>query len=1030
MKRIIDYFVDNPIVVHLLTLLIVLMGAFSLFSLNKETFPKVDFNYIVVTTAYPGTAAEDVEKLVTIDFERELKEVEGIEELNALSAEGGSIISIKVDSDYDVDQVLVDVKDAVDRVTDLPNDVEEPIVTRITNKTRSLMEIAFYGNEEWALRDKVKTVRDRLERDGRVSKVELQGYRDETFYVEADLPVLKRYEMTLAEVVQAISDRQVNVTAGSVVDPSGEKIIRTLVENDTVTSIENIVLRSNDIGSVVRIKDVAKVFRRLKDPEKEYRSMGELAIFLGIQSRSSADVLNTAEFIKTTVEEESKKLGLKYKVYQDLSFYVERRLGILTENGLFGIIFVTLCLMLFLNFRVSIITALGAPFAFFVAFSLMDSMNITVNLISMFGLIMVLGMLVDDSIIVAEQYFQRVEGGMKPREAAKKSALETVAPVTATIITTMVAFSSLFFMEGIMGKFVWPIPAVVIIALFASWLECFLILPGHLSDFGGSHKKAEKGQWYLPLLKLYGRSLDFALRYAKSTMLIFIGLFVLSILTLKTMRFELFPSDDVTRAQINIKGPVGASFERTKQNLLRIEKIIPKSVREGELKNYKTVVGYQRFKGGRSKTGDHYGSVELELNFIDELDRSSNEIISEISKNGSDVVDKDYTFSLEKFKNGPPSGKPLNVELYGDNLDELKTIAQKIKEDVLKFKGVLTTEVDYEEGKRQFVVKIDEAEARRLGLTNLQIASELRRAYEGAIATTIKKSDEDVEVIVRLNEDYRKSVKTLDQIEIANAQGRTVKLTKLAKIVEEEGSYLIRRLDRKRTVAVNGEIDTKLTTSVELTKTVTPYVEKLLKNYPGVNYKLGGENEDTQDSLRGFVKGLVGSNIIIFIILVVLFSSVRQPFIIMTAIPFGLIGVVASFKVLGLPIGFMALMGMLGLVGVVINDSIVLVTFINRKLQEEGYSIATLKSATMSRFRAVFLTTVTTVAGLLPVAHAPGGDPFLKPMATSFAYGLLFSSLITLVFVPCFYKVLIDWSPKLRSKLLAARADAHTESML
>ena len=1011
MKRIIDYFVDHSVVVNLLTLLIIVMGTMSIYSLNKETFPNVDFNYIVIRNAFPGTAPEDVEKLLTLDVERILKEVDGIEELNAMSSEGGAIISIKVDPDYDTDDVLQEVKDAMDRLTDMPEDVEEPIITKITNKNRGLMNVALFGANEWELREKAKKMRDLLELDRRISKVTLTGYRDEQMDVQVKKEMLEKYDMSLSEIVSAIKDRQINVSAGNIKNPKREKLIRTLVENETVEAINNVVIRSNDMGDAILVKDVATVSRVLKDKTREDRANREMAIFLDVFAKSSADVLESAKFIKSSFVEQSKKLGFKYKIYNDFSYYVKRRLGVLTQNGIQGIFLVTICLIFFMNFRVSIITALGAPFAFLVAFSLMDSFGVTINLISMFGLIMVLGMLVDDSIIVAEQYYQNVEKGMNPREASKQAAWETLGPVTATVLTTMVAFGSLFYMEGIMGKFLWSVPAVVIIALAASWVECFIILPGHLADFASKIKPSElnRDRWYLPWLKFYKKSLEWSLKHAKLTVVFFVVAFIASVLTIFTMRFELFPSDDATILTINLKGKVGIPFDRTNQELLKVEEQVFSTLKEGEFVGVKTMTGFQAFKGGRSKTGDHYGSMQVELTMQDLRERSTSEIVSALSDSVKTVVPADFQYSVDLMKHGPPQGKPVNIELFGDDLSKLWEVSNKVKQKMLSTDGIIAAEIDYEIGKRQIIVDINEEEARRLGVNNRQIALELRRAFEGEAATTIKKSDEDVDVLVRLEEKARQSEDILKGLSVTNSQGRRIQLARLASFREVDGAFIIRRFNRKRTMEIAGDINLEKTTSLEMNKVMKSYLDELLKNYPSVSYELTGENKDTKESLESFKKALVASMFIIFIMLVVQFSSMAQPLIIMSAIPFGLIGVVASFKVFGMPIGFMALMGMLGLVGVVINDSIVLVTFINRKLTQDGYTFEGLIEATISRFRPVILTTFTTVAGLLPVAHAPGGDPFLKPMATSFAYGLLFSSAITLIFVPACYKNYMDF---------------------
>lgn len=1019
MKKIINYFVDNSIVVNLLTILIIVVGLMSVFSLNKETFPNVDFNFIVIRNPFPGTAPEDVEKLLTLDVERVLKEVDGIEEINAMSSEGGAIISLKVDPDYTADEVLQEVKDAMDRITDLPDDVEEPIITKITNKNRGLMNVALFGSDEWVLREKAKKVRDVLERDKRISKVELMGYRDEQMDIQVKKDMLEKYDISLGEIVGAIKDRQINVSAGNIQGQNREKLVRTLVENETVNELSNIIIRSNDMGDNVRVKDVANLSRVLKDKTIEYRSNKEVALFLDVYGKSSADVLDTAAFIKEAFKTQSEKLDYKYKIYNDFSFYVKRRLGVLSQNAVQGIFLVTICLLLFMNFRVSVITALGAPFAFLVTFSLMDSFGVTINLISMFGLIMVLGMLVDDAIIVAEQYYQYIEQGMNPREAAKKSAIDTLGPVTATVLTTIVAFGALFYMEGIMGKFLWSVPAVVIIALAASWLECFIILPGHLADFAAKIKPEElhKTRWYEPVLRFYERVLSWSLKHAYFTVFFFVFLFFASVATIFTMRFELFPSDDATILTVNLKGAVGTPFEKTNEELLKVEESVLNTLKENEVVGVKTITGFQGFKGGRSKTGDHYGSLQIELTMQDYRDRRTKEILTALSNDIQKVVPEGFQYSVDLMKHGPPQGKPVNVELYGDNLDELWKVSNLVKDRLLSTDGVISAELDYELGKKQIIIDVNEEEARRLGVTNSQIALELRRAFEGEVATTIKRSDEDVDVLVRLDEESRSTEQVLKSLRVTNNQGRRVLVSSLANFKEVDGAFIIRRFNRKRTMEVSGDIDLKKTTSLAMNRQLIPYLDELVKKYPGISYDLTGESKDTQDSLESFKKALVGSMFIIFILLVIQFRSIAQPFIIMSAIPFGLIGVVASFKVLGLPFGFMALMGMLGLVGVVINDSIVLVTFINRKLSEDTHNVKTLISATVSRFRPVVLTTVTTVAGLLPVAHMPGGDPFLRPMATSFAYGLLFSSAITLIFVPALYKVYVNYIDKTFSNI-------------
>lgn len=1010
MKKIIDYFVENSVLVNLITVLIIVMGTFSLFSLNKETFPNVDFGFVTVRTVYTGAAAEDVEKLVTIEVERELKEVDGIDEINAMSAEGASIVSLKIDPDFDTDDVLVEVRNALgDIAQKIPSDAESPVITKADNQDRSLIEYGIFGADERKLRADAKFVRDELERFPEISGVELSGYRDEIFDIQVKTQMLEKYDVSLSQIVEAIRDRQTNITAGNIKLADREKLVRTLVENETVAQLEDVVVISNDIGNTVKVKDLAQVRRVFKDKSEEHRSDGRFAIFVGVKAKSSADVLNTTDKVKKKMEELAKVRNFQSKIFSDFSFYVERRLGVLSENGIQGIILVIICLVFFMNLRVSLITAMGAPLAFLVSFILMDYFGISINLISMFGLILVLGMLVDDSIIVAEQFYQYVEKGLTPKEAAKKAAYVTVAPITSTVLTTMIAFGSLFYMGGIMGKFLWAVPAVVIICLIASWFECFIILPGHLADWASNVKNLEKTRWYKPLQDFYVKSLEVALTWSKSTVSIFVILFVLAGVVASKMRFELFPADDVTFSYLNIKGKVGTPFEKTNEVLSNMEKMISQELKEEEIKGFRTITGFQWSKGATPRIGTHYGTIFIELTMQDFRERKTDEILKILSEKAKQYTDG-FEFSLEKIKNGPPSGKPVNIEISADSLDDLLKASGEIKEKLLAQEGMISAEVDYEVGKRQIIVNINESEARRLGVSNHAIARELRAAFEGLVATTIKKSDEDVDVYVRLDEQERATEDTLKTIKVTNSMGQRIPLTKVAKFEERDGAFIIRRFNRKRTFAISGTVDRLKSTSVEMNKKMKPIVEEIIKKYPMMSYQLTGENKDTADSLESFKKALVGSMFLIFIILVLQFSSLAQPIIVMTAIPFGFIGVVGAFLIFGLPIGFMALMGMLGLVGVVINDSIVLVTFINTYLEENGLSLNSIVKAAESRFRPVLLTTVTTVVGLLPVAHMPGGDPFLKPMATSFAYGLLFSTTITLIFVPCCYYIYMKFT--------------------
>ncbi len=1010
MTRIIDFFLNRAMLVNLFSVMVIIMGTVSLFSLRKETFPNVDFDVITIRVDYPGSSAEDTEKLVSIEVERALKEVNGIKELNILSGEGYSITTIEVDTGYHVDEVLEDVRNAIDTIDDFPNEVEKPFIKKINNKQRAIFSIAVTteNKSEWELRSLSKKLRDYLELQTGVAKIELQGYRDQVVEVELDPKKLQKYELTLNQVSKAIADRNINLSAGTSETPEADVLVRVQSEYEDKRDVEKVVVRSNASGFQVNVSELGNVYERLKDDKVEERLNRNKTIFLRVVIKETADIIQTADLLVDKLDKywlRNQLADYKYTIVDDMSFFVKRRLDILTTNGTQGMILVFLALVAFMNLRVSILTSLGAPIAFMVAFTAMSFFGLTINLISMFGLILVLGMLVDDSIIVAELFYQYVEKGMEPKVAARKAAIDTLGPVTATIITTVIAFGSLFFMGGIMGKFLWPVPATVLVCLAASWLECFFILPSHLADFTKKDDigSSEKTKWYQPLFNFYRKILGYCLNYYKTTIAMFFLLLVGSVFLYKGfMRFELFPGDDVTVLFINLKAPVGTPIHISNEALKIGEEISLSELKHNELKNLRSVLGQSVSNRGSAKKGAHYGTIIYYLTMSNERERTTDQIMNSIIDKMKDKI-KTHEVTFDRFQNGPPKGKPINIELSGNSIKELKVVSSKVREKISQLDGVISTELDFEEGKKQVLIDINEVEARRLGLSNRDIAFELRGVFEGLISTEIRTNDEDIDVVVRYEEKARNNLDVLDDIYILNSIGERIKLSQVASFEETEGAFVIRRYQRKRTISVLGEVDSKKISVLENNKRMVPVIEQTLESFPEVTYEISGEAKDTEESMGGLQRAALIALFGIFLVLVTSFSSLAQPLIIMSAIPMGLIGVIITFFVLGLPLSFMAFMGIVGLVGVVVNDSIVLVSFINEKISEGLEYKEAIWEGSVSRFRAVLLTTLTTSAGLLPIAHTSGGDPFLKPMATSFAYGLIFATTLTLLFVPCVY---------------------------
>lgn len=1021
MKVIIDYFIERSLVVNLLTVMVLLVGGFSLYNLQKETFPTVDFDVILISTVYPGSSSEDVEKLVTIPIERKLKGISGVKSMNALSAESRSIIYLEVEADEELEEVLDDVKNAVDSVDDLPTDAKIPNVLSLNNKSRGIIKVTLTGGTYDELRLTSKKLRDRLERMSEMSDINLDGYRPDEIRIELNPELMNQNEVTISEINRAIKERNISLSAGAIESDQGDLIVRTVSEFSNIEEIKNVVIVSNASGRSISIKDVANVVRV---PEKSgilQRSNGVSAIFVDIKIKEKADILRTTEKLKKNVDDFFSKLdnkSIKFHYTDDVSYYVKRRLNILTENGIMGIVLVVICLMLFLNARTSLITSLGAPIAFMISFMAMEYLGLSLNLISMFALILVLGMLVDDSIIVAEHFYHKLEKGMDPKKAAKEASYETVRPVLATVLTTMIAFGSLFFMGGTMGKFLWPVPAVVIICLLGSLIECFIILPSHLADFCKLDKaKAKSKRWYDFATSYYGIILTEVLKRPKVILVIFFFVFIGSIALTRTMSFELFPGDDVRTAYIQIKGQVGSSLKQTDRAIESLEKMFLENLKKDELDQIKAQVGVLSGDHG-NKTGSHYGSIIVYLTPPDERVRSTDEILDDLTTRAKKLV-PDYVVTIKKQQGGPPRGKAVDIELTGESITELKAVSKQILDVLTKIDGVLAPEIDFEEGKDQVVVSVNDAESKRLGLSTTQIAMELRSVLSQDSLTEIRESDEDIEIKLILNDEARSKVDTLKKLYIQNKQGSRIPLMKVVNLSNESGAFVIRRLNRKRIFSITADLDKSKATPIKIAKIMKPKIREILSSHPTMDFAMGGENKDTKESMMRLTKSGVISLFAIFSVLVLMFGSLIHPIVIMSAIPLGLVGVIWTFKVTGQSLGFMALMGVVALVGVVVNDSIVLVSFINKNREEEPDRnlVDLVIESSKNRFRPVILTTFTTVAGLLPVAHPTiskilslgktvDSDPFIQPMAMSFAWGLLIASMVTLFFIPSCYIVI------------------------
>ncbi len=1022
--------VNNSLFVNLVSGILLIIGLIVVLGLNREVFPNVAFDIVSVTTSYQGATPEDVEKLITVPIEKEIKEVDGIKEVNSTSAVSTSLIYVKIDPDESNKQKVVrDIQSAVDRVKDLPRDVEDPIVTEVTSKQYPIIEVSLSGEmTEHELQGYADALEDEIEDIKGVARVRKSGYRDKEMQVLVDHEKLADYYVSIDEIEDALAFRNVSMPAGKIDTAATEYSIRTTGEFKTAEEVENVIIRANDSGNWLKVKDVARVENTFKDEDVINKTLGTRSINLIIMKKESGDAISMVAETRKKCAEFLKKIPAKLNIsyVNDYAFYANRRLRVLRNNAWVGMLLVIGSMLIFLQRRIAFFTVLGIPIAFFATFIVMDAMGITINLISMFGLVIVLGMLVDDGIIVAENVYRYMEEGMPSREAAVKGTEEVMGAVISAVFTTIAAFCPLLFMTGIIGKFIKNIPIVVIIALLASLGEALIILPSHLADFVRVRRDAagrpiglsRDMPWFKKLVSFYTKVVKTAVRRKYRVLLGFtVVLVVCGVLSGTVLKFILFPSAGINYFFIRGEAPIGTPIGRTNELIAPIEDIVAE-MPENELDTYVTTVGKIEEDRQDPFAGQASNLVQVTVYLTQAQDRKRGveEIIEELREKTKDIKGFD-DLRFDKPEAGPPVGKPVEAKIRGEEFDTLDEIAGEYMDYLKTIDGTSDVTWDHKPGKEEIRVKVDWNKATMAGLSVGQIAKTIRGVFQGNIATKIKpiKTEEETDVTVRFEGAKNAcDLSIFDEILVVNKFGNLIPLKKVAQIERVPGTMTIHHLDGKRVVTASCNVDTDKITSLKVNSMLEKKFRDIPEKHIGYSVKYGGEQEETIESFKSLLLAFFFAFLVVYMILASFFKSLVQPFIVMLAIPFGLIGVILAFLAHGLPLSFMAIMGIVGLNGIVVNDSIVLVHFIN-KLRATGMDRAeSIIKAGQMRIRPVILTTLTTAGGLSTVAYGIGGkDPFLVPMALALCWGLVFATALTLIIIPCIYSIIDDLTIKI-----------------
>ncbi len=1032
MTSIIRYMAERGLVVALISIFIIFLGILAIIKINREAFPNVNLDVVQVSVYQPGASPQDIERLILIPIEQELKLLSGIDKMNSVAFPGSARINLELDPyATNRERIANEVQLAIDRAR-LPVDLpEDPYVLEIDARVFPVIQIAIAAPwDDLRVKQLGTKIEDDLLHIEGVGRVQVQGERKAEISVTVKPEKLQQHRITVGQISDVLKKWNVNASGGAIDTRDGQKIVRIVGEYQNIDDVANLVLRANEYGQGLLIKDVAEVTANLEKATVYQDVSGKPALHMIVMKQSDADIIDTVDRIKTYLGSVPVKYGedIEIDTFDDFSRFARLRLGVLTNNGIVGAFLVLITLVIFLRPSIAISTTLGLPIVFLFGLFILYLMGVTLNLISMMGFIMVLGMLVDDAIIVGENIAYHMEQGMPANEAAVTGARELMGPVTATVLTTIVAFLPLMFLSGIIGKFIIAIPIVVILLLSLSWIESFMLLPNHVAHLTHVDRKPKVRRWLVWLEDKYAGFLGFTLRHHWLMMILSVFILAGSIVLAKTsMRFQLFPPVGIEQYIVRVTAQPGINLENMRDTLRLIDKDIRAYVRADYLEATLITTGQTAKDSGDPtiQKGSRFGQVRVL--YTPAVTRDDHNALHDMFKLKEILAEKypQLEFAYEQIQPGPPTGRALQVEIIGEQYEHSKNVALDLMAYLHSVAGITTLESDLLPGDDELHITFDKALSAYAGVDLATASSHVRAAVDGLRVTTTRWGTEEVDVTIRFPENsYKQQLEQLNNIQVPNNRNGMVTLDKIASFSRQEGFTNIRHKDGQRVINVMANIDPTKITSNELNKKVQLDQQKWLaadlKDKVYINY--GGENEKNEESMFDLLVAFAFALIAIFFILAIQFNNLGYPFAVMLAIPFGVIGVVLSFylhsrigtwvgnlfgfesRFKDLPLSFMSSLGIVALTGVVVNSSLILLVFIQRNIAE-GYSRAeAIVLAGRRRLRAVLLTAVTTIVGLLPTAYGWGGlDPFVSTMALALSWGLIFATLITLVMIPALF---------------------------
>jgi multidrug efflux pump subunit AcrB len=1013
--------VSNPVLVNILMVVIFILGFLSISRLPQEQFSEVPFYWVNVIVPYPGVAAEDVEKTVTVPVENEYANLERVSQISSVSSEGLSVVRIEFEdgiSDEDFNRLYQKVQTDFSRIT-LPDGVLDATIDDFSaTDFVPVIEVILYGDNDFnSLSSTASLLRDRLLSTPDIAGIDIVGDREKKIFIEVDRVKMDSVGLSVGEVYAAINGANVTVPGGTLQTAQRDFLIRTVSDFQVAEDFAQLLVRNTPTGQI-RLKDVAEVYEGFEESGSVARFNGQRSVSLRVNKKTNGDSVGAIEEIKARVAEFQPLLppGMQLELFNDSTVQIKDSIGTLISNSVMGLLLLVGILWLFLGFRNAAMTALGIPVTFALTFMILEALGETFNSNTLFGLVLVLGLIVDHAIVIIENAYRWRQNGLGKVEAAIKGTNEVVLPVIAATATTVAAFLPLMFLPGIIGRFLRVIPLTVSIALIVSTAEALIFLPSHFSEWSGKLRKKEGSRfegvqnWFEGVLTwIYQRR-----RWALGIIALgSIGSFALAPL----IQQDLFSSEDITVYYVEIEMPVGTPIEKTDEIVREFESRLLPLAGNGEVVSVNSYVGFTA-TGSSNVIQSNVGQIIVDVTEAQEgRTRPIITLLQEAEELTKDISGPE-SVRYRKAQSGPPVTPPITFRIQGDNYNDLQEVSNLLQNRLREDQNLYNIQDDVDLGSPELLVNVNQDLASDYGLTTADVGLFIRQSYEGTVVSSVFRDNSEIDVLVRLAIENRQDPNLFYAMRIPNRQGDLVQFGSVASIPPTTESVAsIKRVDGKREVTIEGEAFDRSQVRRVNGQIAAYFEENISSAYPGVELFVGGSFTELGNLIFEILRTLLIGIFLIYTILGAQFKSYTQPLLILITIPFAFVGVFSFLFISGIPFSTTVMYAGVALAGIAVNDSIVLISFINElRASGKGIQEAVIEAA-KTRLRPILLTSITTIAGLLPTALGIGGTSVVwGPMASTIIFGLIFSTVTALVIIPCLYGIFAGFGERRRKK--------------